>query len=109
MPYPCCGPHCSVCRISMSSVPCSSSIRFLYSSFSPIDVDTLLPMEVDCLLHLACAGKAQVPILALLGWGGIFQRWEHGRVSGKAPRRGSRKLAPDEVRAAGKDVIRGNR
>src|ERR1700743_2378755 len=35
----------------MSSVPCSSSIRFLYWSFSFIDVDTLLPMEVDRLLR----------------------------------------------------------
>src|SRR5277367_7155518 len=34
----------------MSSVPCSSSIRFLYWSFSFIDVDTLLPLEVDRLL-----------------------------------------------------------
>src|SRR5438309_6249633 len=50
MPYPCCGPHCSVCRMSMSSVPCSSSIRFLYWSFSFIDVDTLLAVAVDCLL-----------------------------------------------------------
>src|ERR1044071_463956 len=50
MPYPCCGPHCSVCRMSMSSVPCSSSIRFLYWSFSLIDVDTLLAVAVDCLL-----------------------------------------------------------
>src|ERR1700721_1422041 len=50
MPYPCCGPHCSVCRMSMSSVPCSSSIRFLYWSFSFINVDTLLAVEVDCLL-----------------------------------------------------------
>src|SRR6185437_14914038 len=36
--------------MSMSSVPCSSSIRFLYWSFSPIGVDTLLPVAVDCLL-----------------------------------------------------------
>src|SRR6516164_6162713 len=50
MPYPCCGPHCSVCRMSMSSVPCSSSIRFLYWSFSFIDVDTLLALGVECLL-----------------------------------------------------------
>src|SRR5579863_4802639 len=34
----------------MSSVPCSSSIRFLYWLVSFMDVDTLLPMEVDCLL-----------------------------------------------------------
>src|SRR5206468_4125597 len=34
----------------MSSVPCSSSIRFLYWSFSCIDVDTLLAVAVDCLL-----------------------------------------------------------
>src|SRR5271156_3915706 len=33
----------------MSSVPCSSSIRFLYWSFSFTDVDTLLPLDVDCL------------------------------------------------------------
>src|SRR5205823_1732120 len=50
MPYPCCGPHCSVCRMSMSSVSCSSSIRFLYWCFSFIDVDTLLAVAVDCLL-----------------------------------------------------------
>src|SRR6266567_4794400 len=36
--------------MSMSSVPCSSSIRFLYWSFSFIDVDTLLAVAVDCLL-----------------------------------------------------------
>ena len=34
----------------MSSVPCNSSIRFLYGSFSFIDVDTLLAVAVDCLL-----------------------------------------------------------
>src|SRR5215472_5934164 len=28
IPYPCCGPHRRVLRISMSSVPCSSSIFF---------------------------------------------------------------------------------
>ena len=39
----------------MSSVPCSSSIRFLYWSFSLIDVDTLLSVEVDCLLPLQAA------------------------------------------------------
>src|SRR5947209_8910746 len=50
MPYPCCAPHCSVCRMSMSSVPCSSSMRFLYWCFSFIDVDNLLPVAVDCLL-----------------------------------------------------------
>src|SRR5215469_2387922 len=36
--------------MSMSSVPCSSSIRFLYWSFSFIDLDTLLAVAVDCLL-----------------------------------------------------------
>src|SRR5215469_12866224 len=35
--------------MSMSSVPCSSSIRFLYWSFSFIDVDTLLALGVECL------------------------------------------------------------
>src|SRR5262252_6500800 len=35
--------------MSMSSVPCSSSIRFLYWSFSLIDVDTLLALGVECL------------------------------------------------------------
>src|SRR6266404_1333571 len=33
----------------MSSVPCSSSIRFLYWLFSFIDVDTLLALGVECL------------------------------------------------------------
>ena len=33
----------------MSSVPCSSSIRFLYWFFSLIDVDTLLALDVGCL------------------------------------------------------------
>src|SRR5580704_15438484 len=36
--------------MSMSSVPCNSSTRFLYWSFSFIDVDTLLALEVGCLL-----------------------------------------------------------
>src|SRR5271156_4828927 len=34
----------------MSSVPCSSSIRFLYWLLSFIDVDTLLALGVECLL-----------------------------------------------------------
>ena len=29
-PYPGCGPHCKVRRISMSRVPCSNSTLFLY-------------------------------------------------------------------------------
>ncbi len=45
-------------RMSMSSVPCRRSIRFLYGSVSLIDVDTLLPMEVDCLL--GCRSRAQI-------------------------------------------------
>src|SRR5579859_4030062 len=62
MPYPCCGPHCSVCRMSMSSVPCSSSIRFLYWSFSLIDVDTLLPLEVDRLLRFVQCSDQPCPL-----------------------------------------------
>src|SRR5439155_8672315 len=62
MPYPCCGPHCSVCRMSMSSVPCSSSIRFLYWSFSFIDVDTLLSLEVDRLLRFVQRSDQPCPL-----------------------------------------------
>src|SRR5215472_13490777 len=64
MPYPCCGPHCSVCRMSMSSVPCSSSIRFLYWSFSFIDVDTLPPVAVDCLLPHHGGASIQAVLIA---------------------------------------------
>ena len=41
--------------MSMSRVPCNSSIRFLYWSFSLIDVDNLLPVPVDCLLPIQAA------------------------------------------------------
>src|SRR5215472_10471591 len=64
MPYPCCGPHCSVCRMSMSSVPCSSSIRFLYWSFSFIDVDTLLALGVECLLPVMAAPQCKAVLIA---------------------------------------------
>src|SRR5271168_2819894 len=46
----------------MSSVPCSSSIRFLYWSFSFIDVDTLLPLEVDCLLRFVQRSDQPCPL-----------------------------------------------
>src|SRR5579862_3667121 len=48
--------------MSMSSVPCSSSVRFLYWSFSFIDVDTLLPLEVDRLLHFAQRSEQPCPL-----------------------------------------------
>src|SRR5580698_3110919 len=46
----------------MSSVPCSSSIRFLYWSFSLIDVDTLLPLEVDRLLRFVQRSDQRCPL-----------------------------------------------
>src|SRR5580692_8456501 len=46
----------------MSSVPCSSSIRFLYWSFSFIDVDTLLPLEVDRLLRFVQRSEQPCPL-----------------------------------------------
>src|SRR5271156_3102110 len=46
----------------MSSVPCSSSIRFLYWSFSFIDVDTLLPLEVDRLLRFVQRSDQPCPL-----------------------------------------------
>src|SRR5215472_6038769 len=45
MPWPCCGPHWSVRKISISNVPCRNSIRFWYGSFLAIRVvDQLLPI-----------------------------------------------------------------
>src|ERR1700735_619860 len=46
----------------MSSVPCNSSIRFLYWSFSFIDVDTLLPLEVDRLLRFVQRSDQPCPL-----------------------------------------------
>src|SRR5579859_7714134 len=46
----------------MSSVPCSSSIRFLYWSFSFIDVDTLLPLGVDRLLRFVQRSDQPCPL-----------------------------------------------
>src|SRR5260370_40619877 len=46
----------------MSSVPCSSSIRFLYWSFSFIDVDTLLSLEVDRLLRFVQRSDPPCPL-----------------------------------------------
>src|ERR1700691_968498 len=48
--------------MSMSSVPCNSSIRFLYWSFSFIDVDTLLPLEVDRLLRFVQRSDQPCPL-----------------------------------------------
>src|SRR5580692_5336935 len=46
----------------MSSVSCSSSIRFSYWSFSFIDVDTLLPLEVDRLLRFVQRSDQPCPL-----------------------------------------------
>src|SRR5580658_8461406 len=48
----------------MSSVPCNSSIRFLYWSFSLTDVDTLLAVEVDCLLPLQGGPQFKAMLIA---------------------------------------------
>src|SRR6516225_7985237 len=48
----------------MSSVPCSSSIRFLYRSFSFIDVDTLRAVAVDCLLPHHGGASIQAVLIA---------------------------------------------
>ena len=47
--------------MSMSSVPCNSSIRFLYWSFSLIGVDTLPPMGVDRLLRFVLRTEQLCP------------------------------------------------
>ena len=48
----------------MSSVPCNNSIRFLYWSFSLIDVDTLPAREVDCLLPLQGGPQFKAMLMA---------------------------------------------
>src|SRR5262245_28661897 len=56
MPWPCCGPHWSVRRMSMSSVPCTSSMRFRYRGFFDSKVvDTLPHRVVECLPPAAAA------------------------------------------------------
>src|SRR5579872_1041451 len=82
--------------MSMSSVPCNSSIRFLYWSFSLIEVDTLLPMEVDCLLRFCRGHRATLPNLLRRSLFSltIYISFRIGRVSRRQTHGTSRKGRP---------------
>src|SRR5215469_1902378 len=86
----------------MSSVPCSSSIRFLYWSFSFIDVDTLLPIEVDCLLPFVQRSERPCPLSRLKSLIEKGQAQKEPEVSGQSP---SEMLAAEICLISGQNML----